>query len=139
MPQALTLTILAETFAISRLDKGAPIPKWASSNDWWSVTRTDDELSVVCPEPQVPTDVISNRGWKCLKVVGPLDFSLTGVLASLLKPLAEARISVFSVSTFDTDYLLVKTENLAATARLLSLAGHQILGLNQEQKTDGSA
>jgi uncharacterized protein len=139
MPQALTLTILAETFAISRLDKAAPIPNWASSNGWWSVTRTDDELSVVCPEPQVPTDVISNRGWKCLNVVGPLDFSLTGVLASLLKPLAEARISVFSVSTFDTDYLLVKTENLAATARLLSLAGHQILGLNQEQKTDGSA
>ena len=139
MLQALTLTILPETFAIAKLDKGTPIPNWASSNGWWSVTRTDDELSVVCPEPQVPTDVISNRGWKCLKVVGPLDFSLTGVLASLLKPLAEARISVFSVSTFDTDYLLVKTESLAATARLLSLAGHQILGLNQKQKKDGSA
>ena len=139
MLQALTLTILAETFAIAKLDKGAPIPNWASSNGWWSVTRTDDELSVVCPEPQVPTDVISNRGWKCLKVAGPLDFALTGVLASLLKPLADARISVFSVSTFDTDYLLVKTESLAATAKILSLAGHQVLGLNQEQQRDGGA
>ena len=61
-------------------------------------------------------------------MAGPLDLTVSGVLASLLEPLAQARISVFSVSTFDTDYLLVKTENLAATARLLSLAGHQILG-----------
>ena len=133
MLQALTLTILAETFAVSKLDKGAPIPDWASSGGWCSVTRTDDELSVVCPEPLLPADVISNRGWKCLRVSGPLDFALTGVLASLLKPLAEARISVFSVSTFDTDYLLVKTESLAAAARLLSLAGHRILDLNQDR------
>ena len=133
MLQALTLTILVETFAISKLDKGAPIPEWASSGGWWSVTRTDDELSVVCPERLVPAEVISNRGWKCLKVSGPLDFALTGVLASLLKPLAEARISVFSVSTFDTDYLLVKTERLAASVRLLSLAGHRILDLNQDR------
>ena len=133
MLQALTLTILAETFAVSKLDKGAAIPDWASSGGWWCVTRTDDELSVVCPEPLVPAEVISNRGWKCLKVSGPLDFALTGVLTSLLKPLAEARISVFSVSTFDTDYLLVKTESLAATARLLSVAGHRILDLNQDR------
>jgi uncharacterized protein len=132
MLQALTLTILAETFAVSKLDKGAAIPDWDSSGGWWSVTRTDDELSVVCSAPLVPANVISNRGWKCLRVSGPLDFALSGVLASLLEPLAEARISVFSVSTFDTDYLLVKTENLAATARLLSLAGHRILDLNQE-------
>jgi hypothetical protein len=127
MPQALTLTILAETLAVSKLDKEMPVPNWASSGGWWSVTRTGDELSIVCPEAQVPADVISNRGWKCLKVAGPLDLALTGILASLLEPLAEAGISVFSVSTFDTDYLLVKTENLAATTRLLSLAGHLIL------------
>jgi len=127
MPQTLTLIILAETFAISKLDKGTPVPNWASSGGWWSVTRTDDELSIVCPEAQVPADVIANRGWKCLKVVGPLDLALTGMLASLLESMAKARISAFSVSTFDTDYLLVKTENLAATASLLSFAGHQIL------------
>ena len=127
MPQALKLTILAETFAVSKLDKGVPVPNWASSGGWWSVTRTDDELSIVCPEVQVPADVISNRGWKCLKVIGPLDLALTSVLSDLLEPLADAGISVFSVSTFDTDYLLVKTENLAATASLLSLAGFQIL------------
>jgi hypothetical protein len=82
---------------------------------------------MVCPASQVPESVVSNPGWKCLKVAGPLDLSLTGILVSLLEPLANAGISVFSVSTFDTDYLLVKTEDLASTARALSLAGHQIL------------
>ncbi|HET6960987.1 MAG TPA: ACT domain-containing protein [Terriglobia bacterium] len=128
MSETFTLIVLAETFAVSRLDKSASVPTWACSGGWWSVTRTDDELSMVCPEAQVPAEVPSNRGWKCLQVAGPLDLTVSGVLASLLEPLAQARISVFSVSTFDTDYLLVKTENLAATARLLSLAGHQILG-----------
>ncbi|MGH9426290.1 MAG: ACT domain-containing protein [Terriglobia bacterium] len=127
MHQAQRLTILRETFAVSQLGKHLPVPKWASSGGWWSVTRTDDELSIVCPESQVPEAVVSNRGWKCLKVEGPLDFSLTGILASLLIPLANAGISVFPVSTFDTDYLLVKTENLASTARILSIAGQQIL------------
>ena len=127
MHRALTLTILAETFAVSKLDKGVPIPNWASSGDWCSITRTDDELSVVCPEAQVPADVISNRGWRCLKLAGPLDLALTGILVSLLEPLAMARISVFSVSTFETDYLLVKAENLEETVRVLSVAGHQIL------------
>jgi uncharacterized protein len=127
MPQALTLTILTQTFAISRLDSGVSIPDWVFAGDWWSITRTDDEFSVVCPEAQVPTDVISNRGWRCLKLAGPVDLALTGILASLLEPLARARISVFSVSTFDTDYLLVKAPNLGATVRVLSLAGHQIL------------
>jgi hypothetical protein len=126
MHQALMLTILSESFAISKLDKDQPVPRWASSGGWWSVTKTDDELSIVCPEAQVPEAVVSNRGWKCLKVAGPLDHSLTGILVSLLKPVADAGISVFSVSTFDTDYLLVKTENLARTASTLSLAGHQM-------------
>jgi hypothetical protein len=127
MHQALTLTVLAQTFAVSKLDNGAPIPKWVSSADWWSITRTGDELSIVCPEVQVPADVISNRGWRCLKLAGPMDLALSGILASLLEPLARARISVFSVSTFDTDYLLVKAQNLGAAVRVLSLAGHQIL------------
>lgn len=127
MHQALMLTILSETFAVSKLDKDHPVPKWASSGSWCSVTRTDEELSIVCPELQVPEGVVSNRGWKCLKVVGPLDFLLTGILSSLLQPLAEAGISVFSISTFDTDYLLVKTENLSTTASVLSAAGHRIL------------
>jgi hypothetical protein len=128
MPQTFTLTVLAETFAVSRLDKRTSVPTWACSGAWWSVTRTDDELSIVCPEAQVPAEVASNQGWKCLKVEGPLDLTLSGVLVSLSEPLAEARISAFSVSTFDTDYLLVKAENLPATVRLLSPAGLQILG-----------
>jgi len=127
MTQAFTLSVLGETFAVSKLERGTHVPFWATSADWWSVTTTSDELSIVCPENKVPIDITSNRGWKCLKVIGPLPFSLTGVLFSLLKPLAEARISVFTLSTFDTDYLLVKTQSLAATVNVLSLAGHRIL------------
>jgi uncharacterized protein len=123
---SFTLTLLAETFAISRLDKGTPVPTWACSDTWWSITRTEDELSIVATEAQVPAEVVSNRGWKCLKVAGPLDLASSGVLASLLEPLAQARISVFSVSTFETDYLFVKTADLPAAASILSLAGHQI-------------
>src|SRR5258706_11033417 len=70
MPQALRLTTLAETFAISKLAREAPVPRWACSGGWWNVTRTDEELSIVCPEVQVPVDITSNRGWKCLKVEG---------------------------------------------------------------------
>lgn len=136
MHQALMLTLLSDTFAVSKLDKDHPIPRWASSGSWWSVTRTDDELSIVCPELQVPEGVVSNRGWKCLKVIGPLDLSLTGILSSLLQPLAEAGVGVISVSTFDTDYLLVKTENVASTERILSLAGHRILDGGEQQRND---
>src|SRR5262245_25011557 len=127
MTQALTLSVLGETFAVSKLESGAPIPGWATSGNWWSVTTTNDELSIVCPENKVPVNITSNRGWKCLKVIGPMQFSITGVLSSLLKPLAEARISVFTLSTFDTDYLLVKTESLAATVNLLASVGHRVL------------
>ena len=126
MTQAFTLSVLGETFAVSKLERGTHVPFWATSADWWSVTTTSDEL-FVCPENKVPIDITSNRGWKCLKVIGPLPFSLTGVLFSQLKPLAEARISVFTLSTFDTDYLLVKTQSLAATVNVLSLAGHRVL------------
>ena len=84
----LTLSVLGE-FAVSKLESGTPVPVWATSSDWWSVTTTSDELSIVCPENKVPRDISSNRGWKCLKVIGPLQFSLTGILCSLLKPLAE--------------------------------------------------
>ncbi|MCI0418682.1 MAG: ACT domain-containing protein [Acidobacteria bacterium] len=127
MPLALTLTILAECFAVARLDENTPFPQWASSGGWWSVTKTDDELSIVCPEEQVPANVMVSRGWKCLKVSGPLDFNLTGILSSLVNPLAEAQISVFALSTYDTDYLLVKAENLERALRVLSFAGHQVL------------
>jgi hypothetical protein len=120
----LILAVMPNRFAICRLDDGAPIPHWALRGNFVSVTRTADELSVVCPQGDVPEGVQCSRGWRCLRVEGPLDLSLTGVLASLTAPLARAGISVFAISTFDTDYLLVQEKDLKEALVALSAAGH---------------
>lgn len=125
----LTLTLLPYELAICRLPRDAPLPGWTSKGGFLSVTRTDDELSIVCAEAGVPGEVNADRGWRCLKVAGPLDLALTGILASLANPLAEAKINIFAVSTFDTDYLLVKRENLDRAADVLTRSGHRVVGL----------
>ena len=116
----LTLSVLPNLYAISRLPADAALPDWAQRGEFTSLTRTADELSVVCPQKNVPPDVKCEGNWRCLKVAGPLDFALTGVLASLASALAEADISLFAVSTFDTDYLLVKADKLAQAITALS-------------------
>jgi hypothetical protein len=122
----LTLSILNEEFAICRLDADSPVPIWALAGSLSSITRTADELSIVCAQNQAPKDTQCNRDWRCLKVHGPLDFSLTGVMASLVAPMAEAEISIFVFSTFDTDYLMVKKSNLEKAIRALTDAGHEV-------------
>lgn len=122
----LELTLLPERFAISRLAADAPVPEWATRGPFFSVTRTGDELSVVTELSRVPVGVHSQPGWRVLKVHGPFVLSEIGVLASLAAPLAEAKISLFAVSTFDTDYLLVASETLSAAIAALERAGHTI-------------
>jgi hypothetical protein len=120
------LTLLAERFAISRLAADAPLPDWATRGPFFSVTRTGDELSVVTEISQVPVGVHSQAGWRVLKVHGPFVLSEIGVLSALATPLAAAKISLFAVSTFDTDYLLVAAETLSAATTALTRAGHTI-------------
>jgi hypothetical protein len=120
----MTLKVLDGKFAICRLDPDAPLPAWVGSGPFVSITRTADELSVVCPEEAVPEGVQCERGWRCLVVSGTLDFALVGVLASLLVPLANAGVSVFAISTFDTDFLLVKQSDVERAAEALLRAGH---------------
>jgi hypothetical protein len=124
--QKLTLILVDGTLAVCRLEPGTPTPPWATAGDLFSLTRTADELSVVCPQDSVPEGVVCERGWRCLRVAGTVPFSVVGVLASLAAPLAEAGISVFAVSTFDTDYLLVKAEALAKAVEVLRQRGHTI-------------
>ncbi len=124
--QPLTLTVLDQTLAIARLRASEPIPEWSVRSAWCSITNTGSELSIVCPQQNVPNEVASEKGWRPFAVKGPLDFELTGVLASLATPLAAAGISIFAVSTFDTDYLLVKQEQLAAAIETLQRAGHTV-------------
>ena len=96
------------------------------SGNFSSITRTSDELSIVCPQSNVPIGIECEKDWRCLKVEGKLEFSQTGILASLATPLANAGISIFAISTFDTDYLLVKEEKLEMTNGVLISAGHQL-------------
>ena len=118
---------MAETLAVCRLDKAAQFPGWALAGGFFSVTRTSDELSVVCSQNLVPEGVKCEREWRGLKVLGPLDFVLTGILSSLATPLAQAGISIFAISTFDTDYLLVRDRDLFETVSVLTNAGFKFL------------
>jgi hypothetical protein len=119
----MNLSILPDLLAICRLAPEEDVPEWAMLGEFVSITHTSDELSIVCAQEDVPPDVKADRDWQALKVEGPLDLALTGVLASLADPLAEAQINLFVVSTFDTDYLLVKRYNLARACEVLRQAG----------------
>jgi hypothetical protein len=123
-----TLEILTGTFAVCRLRADEDVPDWATG-DVVSITRTPDELSIVCSEENVPENIQSESGWRCLRVAGPLEFSLVGVIASLAGTLAAANISVFVISTFDTDYLLVKNSDLNAAVESLGKSGHAVRGM----------
>lgn len=117
----LTLSVLQTPLAVARLNASDKIPSWALKEcDFFSITKTNDELSIVCPETHLPFGIQSEKGWKGIKVEGPLDFGLTGILYSLAKPLAEAKISIFAISTFDTDYILIKKENLQKAIEILN-------------------
>lgn len=126
MPE-LTLSILPRQYAVCRLDPDGPIPHWAlMGEDFISLTRTPYELSVVCFEENVPTEGYrAERGWKCVRVDGPFDFSVAGIHASLALPLAEANISVLAIATYETDHLLIKAEDLERARRVLERAGHR--------------
>lgn len=128
MERSLQLLIQPKLFAICRLPPDARVPAWAWGSDFTAVVRTPDELSIACLERDVPPEIRCERGWRCLKVAGPLDLSLTGVLASLVGPLAGAGISVFAISTYDTDYLLVRQRDLKRAVQVLARAGHQVRG-----------
>ena len=117
-------------FAVCRFDPSHPAPTASDEVQFWSLTRTASELSLVCGESQAPEDAELEKGWRCLEVEGPLDFSLTGVLSSLLGPLADNGISVFTISTYDTDYLLVKENELEQAVVVLADAGHETRGLS---------
>ena len=120
------LRVLDGRYAICRLAADAGLPEWVDGV-FFSVTRTHDELSVVCEEGQVPEGTKCERGFRVLQVAGPLDFSLTGVLAAIAAPLAEAGVSIFAIATFDTDYVMVREENLAKAVEALRAAGHRIV------------
>ncbi len=116
----VVLTILPERLGVCRLQNGMSFPDWLINSDTFlSLTRTVDETSIVCREELIPADYPSEKGFRAFKVEGSLDFNVVGILALLLNPLAADGISVFVMSTYDTDYILVKQENLEKAIRAL--------------------
>jgi hypothetical protein len=126
MTQSFVIRQIPGTIALVRRDPGSDIPSWAWSGPLSGVIRTAEELSIVCDQTAVPGDVPCERDWVALKVEGPLGFSMTGVLASLLAPLATHGIAVFVLSTFDTDYILTKGDQTRRSMELLRAEGHDV-------------
>ncbi|SEK56065.1 hypothetical protein SAMN05428989_0350 [Pseudoxanthomonas sp. GM95] len=123
---ALTLKLLQGQFAVCRLPAGSALPAWFVHGALSHVSWTDEELSIVCDEAHVPEDVQCERGWRSLMLHGPFAFDLTGILAQVLLPLAAANVGIFAVSTFDTDYVMVKQSQLATSLDALRAAGHTV-------------
>lgn len=121
----LRLTVLRGEFSVWRLAADAPLPSIASGR-FLSITRTDNELSIVSSSTDLPEGVTAETGWRCLRVEGPLPFELTGIVADLSAPLARAQIPIFVVSTYDTDYLLVKAADLERACSALCGEGHTV-------------
>jgi uncharacterized protein len=115
-------------YAIVRLAPDAAVPDWATKGNFTSVSRTADELSIVCPAENIPNSVDPGRRWSCLKLEGPFPFSQTGVLLSFIEPLSNNGIPIFAISTYDTDYVLVQEEFAGVTRQALGNAGHELVG-----------
>ncbi len=124
MKNNLKLALLDGEYTVHRLKLEQNIPTQVLKSNFFSITRTDDELSIVCDTQISLASEKSERGWSCIKVLGPLDFALTGILAAISNVLAEAEISIFALSTYDTDYILVKSDALVLAKKVLKEAGY---------------
>ena len=136
MTTKLKLSVLDGEYSVHRFSPETKIPADSLSGNFLSITRTDDELSIVCDASISLNSDKSESGWVCIKVLGPLDFGLTGILAKIASVLAEAEISIFAISTYDTDYILVKKEKLANTEEVLKKSGYIFDALRQNNKKD---
>jgi len=127
MTHKLKLQLLNETFTINKLPQFAEIPSILSKGEMCFISRTDEELSIVCPDFMAPNNVQQELGWRCLKVEGMMKLQEVGVLASITQPLSEAGVPIFAVSTFDTDYVFVMDEHLVNVVHVLQQAGHEFV------------
>ncbi len=126
MSQKLKFRRASDSYAIVRLDPNAPIPGWATRGEFTSITRTADELSIVCPAQNIPPDVDPGLRWICLKLEGPFPFAQTGVLLSFIEPLSNNGVPIFAISTYDTDYVLIQEEFMDRALDMLQRAGHEL-------------
>lgn len=126
MAARVTLKLLDGAYGVARLHADAAIPAWADGGGFVSISRTDDELSVVCRQERIPQDAQVDAGWACFKFQGPFAFDETGIVLSVIEPLSANEIGIFVVSTFDGDHLLVKSKDIGKASHLLTNAGHSL-------------
>ena len=126
MPAKVRLLRLTGTYAVSRMDPAAAIPAWADGTGFVSISRSDDELSIVCRAERVPQTIRQDGGWACYKFIGPFAFDETGIVSSVIGPLSDAGIGIFVVSTFDGDHMLIKETDTERAVSLLDSAGHSL-------------
>ena len=124
METKLKLAVLDGEYAVHRLSLKQHIPLNVLKDDFFSITKTNEELSIVCDAHFSVSSEKTEAGWACIKVLGPLDFALTGILAKISKVLAEAEISIFALSTYDTDYILIKSNTIDIAKNALQKAGY---------------
>jgi hypothetical protein len=124
MPISLKLRLVAGRYAVVRLASDSPIPHWVSGPGFSAIVRADDELTVVCLEDRVPEGTEAERGWACLRTIGPFDFQATGIVHSLVNPLSSNGIGVFVICTYDGEHLLVAGSDRQKAVDLLVAAGH---------------
>jgi hypothetical protein len=124
--RAYELVVLKHKFGVCRFGPKALVPGWVDHGNFWSVSRTPDELSIVCGEEHIPSGVQAEKGFSCLKVIGPLDFDAIGVIADITRVLAVSGISLLAVSTYDTDYFLVREAHLPDAIDALRESGHLV-------------
>ncbi|MGL4989655.1 MAG: ACT domain-containing protein [Sarcina sp.] len=123
----LTLKLLKEKYGVCRLQKNDSIPSWAFEGEFYSITKTEDELSVVCLENNITEEIKCEKDWNVLKIEGPLDFSLVGILSKISSALAKNSIRIFAISTYDTDYILVKGKDIDESIEVLINENYDVI------------
>lgn len=125
--EKLTLKLLKDRYSVFRLNKNEEIPKWIFDEEFFSITRTNDELSIVCLQDKIKEDNKCEKDWRILKIEGPLDFSLIGILSRISTLMANNGISIFAISTYDTDYILIKEESINRAIEVLENNNYNII------------
>jgi len=121
----MNLSIIPNKFAICRLDPDRKVPDWALNDIFFNISKTTEEFSVVTLQNSVPLGIKAERDWRIIKVAGPMDLNLTGVLLSIARPLADGQVAIFALSTYDTDYIMVKDTDLEKAKRILIESGFE--------------
>jgi hypothetical protein len=123
----MLLELLPQRLAVMRLDPGNPVPDWATKGTFFSITYTQDELSIFCDSSVMPDEAGKIDGWRAIRVAGQLDLQLVGIISQLSVPLAAKQIPVFSISTHDTDYMLIREDQTEDAIEVLRGAGHKVV------------